>query len=41
MAQIWINNSFKLFRIVMIIFLISYYTGMLFYIFADVLNDMK
>jgi hypothetical protein len=41
MAQIWINTSFKLFRLVMIIFLISYYTGMSFYVFADVLNDMK
>lgn len=40
MAQIWIQTIFKTFRLVVIIFLISYYLGMLFYVFSDVMNDI-
>ena len=40
MAQIEIQTSFKTFRLVVIIFLLSYYLGMLFYIFSDVMNDV-
>jgi hypothetical protein len=40
MAQIWIQTIFKTFRLVIIIFLISYYLGMLFYVFSDIMNDI-
>ena len=40
MAQIWIKNFFETFRLIIIVFLFSYYIGMLFYIFADLTNDI-
>lgn len=40
MAQIEIQTLFKTFRLIVIIFLLSYYLGMLFYIFSDVTNDI-
>ena len=40
MAQIWIKNFFETFRLIIIVFLFSYYIGMFFYIFADLTNDI-
>ena len=41
MAQIWIKNFFQTFRLIIIVFLFSYFIGMFFYIFADITNDSE
>lgn len=40
MAQIWIKTIFKTVRLIVIIFMISYYAGMIFYIFCDLTNNI-
>lgn len=40
MSQIWVRTLFKTFRLIVIIFMISYYIGMLFYIFCDLTNNI-
>ena len=41
MAQIYIKNFFQTFRLIIIVFLVSYYVGIFFYIFADLTNDIE
>jgi hypothetical protein len=40
MRILYIQAGFKTFRLIMIIFMITYFIGMLFYIFSDLTNDI-
>lgn len=41
MAQIKINYIFKVFRLVIIIFTISYFIGTLFYVFSNLVKESQ
>lgn len=40
MRILYIQAGFKTFRLIMIIFMITYFIGMLYYIFSDLINDI-
>jgi hypothetical protein len=41
MQIIYIQTGFKTLRLVVIIFMVSYFLGLIFYIFADLTNDIE
>ena len=41
MTLIYIRNAFKTFKLVMIIFMASYFIGILFYIWSDITNNLQ